>query len=158
MVERRKRLTEVYDYVRKCYSIHTQGDFAKSLRYSRPVISSALNGNEDYLTDKLFKNICDAFPVFSLDYLLHGTGSLLLDQERGVTDYYPSTVNEPTAPLQTTPIPQWADSLISIVSQQIKENEALHRELRQSIQSIHQLQQQLQTIIQTLTPPPPNEV
>ena len=158
MNERQKRLNDVYEYLRYNSHIHTQSDFAEIIGARRPGISAALNGREAYLTDSLFKKICARFPIFSLDYLLHGTGSLLLDQERGVTDYYPSTVNEPTAPLQTTPIPQWADSLISIMSQQIKENEALHRELRQSIQSIRQLQQQLQTIIQTLTPPPPNEV
>jgi hypothetical protein len=37
-----------------------------------------MNGNERYLTDKLFTNICEAFPgVFNLDYLLTGEGELL---------------------------------------------------------------------------------
>lgn len=150
MIERQKRLKEVYEYVRRNFPIHTQVDFAVSIHYSRVYVSAAMNGKERYLTDKLFRNICDVFPMFSLDYLLHGTGSLLLDQERGVADYYPSTVNEPTAPLQTTPIPQWADSLIQIISNQIQENEALHRELRHSIEKINQLEHDLHQLLQTL--------
>lgn len=67
MSEQQKRLKEVYDYVRKYCGIHTQTDFAVALKYSRPVISSAMNGNEAYLTKKLFQKICAAFPgVFNL--------------------------------------------------------------------------------------------
>lgn len=83
MTERQKRLNEVYEHLRKYYGIHTQTDFAFALKYSRSVISAALNGKEDYLTDKLFKNICEAYPMtFNLDYLLNGMGNLLtIDEE-----------------------------------------------------------------------------
>ena len=41
-----------------------------------------MHGNEKNLTDKLFTNICEAFPgVFDLDYLLTGEGSLLTTEE-----------------------------------------------------------------------------
>lgn len=79
---RKDRLKEVYEYVRQNFPIHTQDDFAKALRYNRAYISSAMNGNEKYLTDKLFKNICEAFPyVFNLEYLLTGEGLLLTPEE-----------------------------------------------------------------------------
>ena len=79
---RQKTLTEVYDYVRKHLGIHTQVEFAEAVNYSRPVISSALNGNELYLTDSLFKSICAAFPdTFNLNYLLTGEGTLLVEQK-----------------------------------------------------------------------------
>lgn len=78
MKGRQKRLNEVYEHLRKYYGIHTKTDFAHAIQYSRPFISSALNGNEQYLTDKLFENICEAYRnVFNLDYLLNGNGSLL---------------------------------------------------------------------------------
>ena len=78
MNERQKRLKEVYEYLRKFYGIHTQSDFANALCKSRNAITLALNGDEKYLTDKLFKTICEAFPgVFDLNYLLTGNGSLL---------------------------------------------------------------------------------
>lgn len=82
MSNKQKRLQEVYDHLRRWYGIHTQTDFANSMRYSRNAISLALNGNEKYLTDSLFKNICEAYPgVFDLDYLLTGEGQLLTIEE-----------------------------------------------------------------------------
>ena len=62
--------------------MHTQTDFADALKYNRTYISAAMNGNEKNLTDKLFTNICEAYPgVFNLDYLLTGKGSLLSTDE-----------------------------------------------------------------------------
>lgn len=82
MSNKQKRLQEVYDHLRRWYGIHTQTDFANSMRYSRNAISLALNGNEKYLTDSLFKNICDCFPgVFNLEYLLTGKGILITPEE-----------------------------------------------------------------------------
>ena len=79
---RKDRLKEVYKYVRSHYPIHTQVEFAKSLKYNRAYISSAMNGNEKYLTDSLFKNICDCYPgVFNLEYLLTGKGILITPEE-----------------------------------------------------------------------------
>ena len=81
MVERQKRLKEVYEYLRQFNGIHTQTDFANAINYSRVYISAAMNGNESNLTDKLFAKICEVYPgVFDLDYLLTGDGSLLTDQ------------------------------------------------------------------------------
>ena len=82
MVSREKRLHEVFEHLRKFFGIHTQTDFAVALKYSRVYISSALNGNEKNLTDKLFENICEAYPgVFNLHYLLTGEGDLLALEE-----------------------------------------------------------------------------
>ena len=82
MNERQKRLNEVYEHLRKFYGIHTQSDFANALRKSRNAITLALNGDEKYLTDKLFKNICEAYKgVFDLNYLLTGEGDLLTLEE-----------------------------------------------------------------------------
>ena len=82
MVSREKRLHEVFEHLRKFFGIHTQTDFAVALKYSRVYISSALNGNEKNLTDKLFENICEAYPgVFDLHYLLTGEGQLLTIEE-----------------------------------------------------------------------------
>ena len=82
MNERQKRLNEVYEHLRKFYGIHTQSDFANALRKSRNAITLALNGDEKYHTDKLFKNICEAYKgVFDLNYLLTGEGDLLTLEE-----------------------------------------------------------------------------
>ena len=82
MLDREKRLNEVYEHVHRYFNIHTKGEFADYIKYARAYISSAMNGNEKYLTDKLFDSICKAFPgEFDLDYLLNGQGSLLTVKE-----------------------------------------------------------------------------
>ena len=150
---RKERLREVYEYVRSHFPVHSQSDFASALKYNRAYISSAMNGNEKNLTDKLFTNICECFPnTFNLDYLLNGTGELLADSEYSYNDnvsqQYPTTLSE------RHPFPQWADNLIDILSQQIKENEALHRELRQSITEVNTLRTDLQKLIKKITQKP----
>ena len=78
MLERQKRLNEVYEHLHNHFGVHTKGEFADIIKYARAYISSAMNGNERYLTDKLFTNICEAYPgVFDLRYLLTGEGQLL---------------------------------------------------------------------------------
>jgi phage I-like protein len=82
-MSRKDRLNEVYEYVRSHYPVHTKNDFADKIKYHRTYISSAMHGNERYLTDKLFMNICEAFPgVYDIDYLLSGKGSLLKTEEK----------------------------------------------------------------------------
>ena len=101
MLDRDKRLNEVYEHVHKYFNIHTKGEFADYLKYARAYISSAMNGNEKYLTDKLFDNICKAFPgVFNLDYLLNGKGSLLTIEEEVRCEEIEKMANPTPAPPQ----------------------------------------------------------
>lgn len=80
--QKQERLKEVFEHLRRYYGVHTQIDFARVIGLTRPAISSALNGNEAYLTDNLFKRICAAYQgVFNLDYLLTGNGQLLMLRE-----------------------------------------------------------------------------
>ena len=82
MNERQKRLIEVYEHLRRYFGIHTKTGFAEALHYGRTSMSAAMNGDEKYLTDSLFKNVCETFRgVFNLDYLLTGEGSLLNVEE-----------------------------------------------------------------------------
>jgi hypothetical protein len=117
---------------------------ADALGQSYPAMYSAFNGNESYLTNSLFKRICVAFPnTFNLDYLLNGEGELLQHEQS-------SMAAEEPADYSTQPLPLWADTLISIMSKQIKENEALNTELRQTISEVRTLRDDLQTLISTL--------
>ena len=53
-----------------------------------------MHGNERYLTDKLFTNICEAYPdVFNLDYLLNGNGTLLTIREEVTNEEMKKQVN-----------------------------------------------------------------
>jgi len=94
MNERQKRLIEVYDHLRRFYGIHTKTGFAEALHYGRTSMSAAMNGDENYLTDNLFKNICDAYPdVFNIEYLLTGKGCLLTTREEVTNDELLKMVN-----------------------------------------------------------------
>lgn len=87
MTTKQQRLRQVYDHLRAHYGVHTQIDFAEAVHITRPALSSAMNGNESYLTQNLFQKICAAYPgVFNLGYLLTGEGSLLTDQETVVSE------------------------------------------------------------------------
>ena len=47
-------------------------------------------------------------------------------------------------------IPTWADTLLSILSKQIAENEVLHAELRQSISAVQEMNEQLSLLIKKI--------
>ena len=80
---KQERFKEAYEYVRYHNGVHTQSALADILNMTRPAISAAMNGNEAYLTDNLFKRICAAFQgVFNLDYLLTCEGELLANSEQ----------------------------------------------------------------------------
>lgn len=94
MNKRQKRLIEVYEHLRKYYGIHTKTGFAEALHYGRTSMSAAMNGDEKYLTDSLFKNICEAYPgVFNLNYLLTGEGLLLTIEEEVHNEEYEKLYN-----------------------------------------------------------------
>ena len=145
MNERQNRLNEVYDYVREHHAVHTKTGFAEAIHYGRTSLSAAMNGDEKYLTDSLFRNICEAYPnVFSLNYLLTGKGELLLSPCKKAVPDTQGMVSEDNPP---APLPLWADTLIGIMSKQIAANEALHSELCKSINDVNELKKQLSELL-----------
>ena len=117
MNERQKRLIEVYEHLRRYFGIHTKTGFAEALHYGRTSMSAAMNGDEKYLTDSLFKNICEAFPgVFDLDYLLTGNGQLLTIQEEVKYEQ----IEKESNPQQPS---SYADKLIASLEKQVKDKD-----------------------------------
>lgn len=99
MTSKQERLKEVYNHLRSYFGIHTQIGFAESIHITRPALSSAMNGNEAYLTKNLFQKICAAYPgVFNLDYLLTGEGQLLTIEEEVKSEDIKETDNPTPAP------------------------------------------------------------
>lgn len=138
MNERQKRLIEVYEYLRKYYGIHTKTGFAEALHYGRTSMSAAMNGDEKYLTDSLFKNICEAYKgVFDLNYLLTGEGSLLTIEEEVHNEEYEKLYN---------PQPIDQSSLINAaIAAKDEAIASLKRELRTKDDVIQALREQLDT-------------
>ena len=115
MKRRSEILNEVYEHMRNHYGIHTQGGFADAIGYSRPVISSALNGNDDNITDKMLRSINNKFPsLFDIDYLLTGKGALLKVEEHvaKVADDDRTSAIKSEAPTQATEVPAEVQTLI----------------------------------------------
>jgi hypothetical protein len=107
MNERQKRLIEVYEHLRRYFGIHTKTGFAEALHYGRTSMSAALNGSEKYLTDSLFRNICEAYSgTFNLEYLLNGEGELLMssiqDKQKADPADHPELLNMLLASKQET--------------------------------------------------------
>ena len=114
---KQERLREVYEHLRQHFGVHTKGEFADIIKYARAYISSAINGNEKYLTDKLFMNICEAYPgVFNLDYLLTGNGQLLTIQEEVKSEQ----IEKESNPQQPS---SYIDKLIASLEKQVKDKD-----------------------------------
>ena len=130
------RLKEVYEYVRAHYDVHTQADFAEVLSLTRPALSAAMNGNEAYLTDNLFKRICAAYQgVFNLDYLKTGKGMLLMESH----DPSPATMNaKPTA------------DIVELYAQRIRLVDDLRTSLREEIDEVKAVRAELQQTVTRL--------
>lgn len=140
MKNKKERLNEVYNYLHAHSGVHTKSEFASALNLKRPGIYSAFSGNEGYLTNNLFVRICKAYPnIFNLDYLLTGEGDLLLSDKT-------EEVGKQTLPDETHTLFAGLESLINVVSQQIKKNEELRCELNDSIQQVRIIAQNLQNI------------
>ena len=117
MNTRKDRLNEVYEHLRNHFGIHTKMQFAAVLKITQPALSSAMNGNEAYLTDNLFKRICAAYQgVFNLDYLLTGNGQLLTIQEEVKSEQ----IEKESNPQQPS---SYIDKLISSLEKQVKDKD-----------------------------------
>lgn len=129
MDDRQKRLNEVYGYLHENCNIHTKKHFADAIEYAYPYVSSALNGNEKYLTDKFFKSICEHFTQFSLAYLLTGEGELLVSQS---TPHPTTSAESDILELYARMIRKLDDTRIEL-QKEIAEVRQLKDELRQAI-------------------------
>ena len=133
MLERQKRLNEVYEHLHNHCGVHTKSEFADFIKYARAYVSSALNGNEKYLTDKLFINICEAYPrTFNLDYLLNGTGTLLtIEEEMTLEKLEKLSAPEPPSAIDTSFMIEkavekataYADRLIASLEKQVADKD-----------------------------------
>ena len=134
MNERQKRLIEVYEHLRQNFGVHTKTQFAECVNFGRTSMSAALNGKEEYLTDSLFKTICESYPdVFNLDYLLNGRGALLAEQKKAA-----EPPNDPTA------------DLVDLCARVIKEVEYLRKQLTEEIAEVHTLRLELSATLHQL--------
>ena len=128
MNSKKERLQEVFEHLRRHNGIFYQKDLAIAIGIKRTSLCLAMNGNEAYLTDSLFRRICKAYPgVFNINYLLTGEGQLLLEPVEPQKE-------EP----KKSPLEQGLENLLQVAAQLIKDNEEQRRELHSCIQELRE--------------------
>lgn len=157
MNTRKDRLLEVYDHLRKYFGVHTKKDMAEAIDQTQPAMYSAFGGNEDYLTDKLFRRICGAYPgVFNLDYLLTGEGQLLtieeevkskdIEKEHEIPEYMQRVFD------QAASLAQRSEMLEQQLSLALADNRELKNNLKEALVAVDGMKQQMAMVLQIFNP------
>ena len=138
---------------------YSQKDIVTKSGIAQNAISKIKNG-ENNAGDETIRKVAQAFrlniPFFygnSPHISLFDVKREVLDNELDETVRIQSEQQKDKAAEDIDPkpfIPSWADSFFDIMTQQIKQNETLNRELRQSIAEVTALTKQLTELIKTI--------
>lgn len=74
-------MKKAYEYLRFQGLAGTQEDVADMLKRQRTNVSSALNGNPKYLTDRFIEDFCKTFGTINPNWLITGEGSMLISDD-----------------------------------------------------------------------------
>lgn len=147
------------DYLFKNGLIADQSELSKLTGISETSISRILNNRVKEPSEATIRKLNEAFGnIFNPAYFRGHSIHLLMEDaayyaqhpEEDVSSnrYVPIDERKMPEPAKDIPsIPTWADTLISIMSEQIKQNEALTRELRKSIAEVNTLRDDLRRLI-----------
>jgi transcriptional regulator with XRE-family HTH domain len=130
--------------IRENYVIDQQ-DLARKTGITATTVSRIMKGKVEPKDDTLRKLNAAFGNMFNMQYL-RGLSTTML-----VADLEQATSLHEDDKTPYTTLPKWADNLIDIMSKQIKENEAINRELRQSITEVNALRTNLQKLIEKIT-------
>lgn len=146
----------VLDWLIKNKYVDGQKDLAQKTGITQTTISRIMTGKVEP-TDTTLRKLNSAFgDIFNMQYLRgHSTTMLMKDaiyyEQHPQDDHlHHSDIVAESEEIPYSPIPKWADSLIQIMSEQIKQNEALNQQLRQSINDVQLLHKHLQNLLQKL--------
>ena len=138
---------------------YSQKDIVAKSGIAQNAISKIKNG-ENNAGDETIRKVAQAFRLNIPFFYGNSPHISLLDVKREVLDneldethelLVRSEEHKYVAAEDPKPfIPLWADSFFDIMTQQIKQNEALNRELRQSIAEVTSLTKQLTELTKTL--------
>ena len=140
---------------------YSQKDIVTKSGIAQNAISKIKNG-ENNAGDETIRKVAQAFRLNIPFFYGNSPHISLLDVKHEVLD---NELDEPQELLVRSEehkdkaaedidpkpfIPSWADSFFDIMTQQIKQNETLNRELRQSIAEVKEIQQQLTALLNAL--------
>ena len=87
----KRRLNEAYEYLKEKGIVKTHEEIALKMGEtgktpSRSTVTSALNGNEAFLTDSFISRFCARFKEISYTWLLLGYGEMLTNTDKTIND------------------------------------------------------------------------
>lgn len=145
MTLRNEIFAHVLDWLVREKIVKDQQDLSMKTGISKNTISRIMTGKVEPKDETLRKLNAAFGNMFNMQYLRGQSKTMLVaDQEEA------TSLHEDDKTPYTT-LPKWADTLIEIMSKQIKENEALNQELRQSISDVKALRTDLQKLIEKIT-------
>ena len=145
MTLRNEIFAHVLDWLVREKMVKDQQDLSMKTGISKNTISRIMTGKVEPKDETLRKLNAAFGNMFNMQYLRgQSTTMLAADQEQA------TSLHEDDKTPYTT-LPKWADNLIDIMSKQIKENESLNRELRQSISDVKALRTDLQNLSKKIT-------
>ena len=144
------RVKQALNYLKRNDNI-MQKDLAEKMGMAESSFTRAMARLKEKNDDSFVIKLQSVASNLSLDYLLTGEGSLLQSNKEAVLGRYPAPPGMVSEDVPSESLPLWADTLIRIMSKQIAENEALHSELRDSINELSRLKTQLSHLIQSLS-------
>lgn len=138
----------VLDWLYRKGLVSDQQDLASKTGLSEKAISQILNNKVKKMSEATIRKLNDAFGNVFNPAFLRGQSIIMLAEDELSLHPEKNPLNKrQDAPAHSSgspiELPAWADTLISIMSEQIKQNEALNRELRRSIDEIHALRDEL---------------
>ena len=144
------RVKQALNYLKRNDNI-MQKDLAEKMGMAESSFTHAMARLKEKNDDSFVIKLQSVVSNLSLNYLLTGEGSLLQPNKEAVLGRYPAPPGMVSEDVPSESLPLWADTLIRIMSKQIAENEALHSELRDSIDELSRLKTQLSHLLQSLS-------
>ena len=134
-----------FDYLKRNTDIKTQKELAHRMGLTENTITRILKDYTEVTEDIITKLQTASGCIFNLQWLRGEDAFHMLasDLEEEKVDMAAEDEPQPF-------IPKWADAFFDIMTQQVKQNEALNRELRQSLAELKEITQQLAELIKTI--------
>lgn len=149
MILRNEIFAHVLDWLVREKMVKDQQDLSMKTGISKNTISRIMTGKVEPKDDTLRKLNESFGNIFNMQYLRGQSHAMLIAD----LEHESSKLSEDDS-LPHSPIPRWADSLIYILSEQIKKGEALNQELRHSIEEVNALRANLQNLLNEIQKTP----
>lgn len=138
-----EKFSDAYHWLVLNKLVDDQKDLSLKTDITPTTISRILTGKVKPKIDTLRKFNSAFDNIFNMNYLL-GNSTIMLVEDLEAEQS--SRASESTE-IPYTPVPSWASNLIEIMTAQIKENEALNRELRLSIEEVRNALNRLYSVL-----------